>query len=684
MTINAKNVVQKMAVQKIKDGVKQELSEIPLSPPDELNQLIKDLPNAPDQILKDKINLDALGDKLNLGPFKLAGTSADIKLRANGTAIIHAQAELPIIVGSDGKGLRTDVTLLGDENGNIKLQGVSLSQRSGSTAFMFGLQLTGLLLSYDPEGGLTVKGQITFPASGGQGINIESFQLGPDGGFKSLDVDYLTGIGQGIPIGPGVFLTKLGGGLYNDDKAHYTAVRAGGAVSAIAPSAGGGCPTVGTSGDLNIQFRPAFEGHVHGDVNVVCIPIGGMNLDVYPDQGLLHLDMHWGLDLYLVSFGAQLVGNVQVDPNKWQIEYGMRVGFPFLKNPLTGTPHASALGVLSNKGAAICADVAGFDVGVGVHFSNGRPPITYPEFLANLRPFFSGCDRSNFSSFPLTASQAGGAKAIKLDGSYVTLAIDGAGGAPKVQLKSPSGKVYDYSATENADIIDDTMGAVIADEARTVVILKKPEKGTWTVTPVEGSPPIVRIQHASKLPKPKVTGKVTGKGQDKTLTYSVAPIKGQVVNFVEESDGGRRIVKTVKTGGKGKVTYVVAESASSKRELTAEVVQNDMPRDNIVIATYRASNPKVGKPKVKIKRRGSKAVVTWSSATLATRYYVDVTDGDGSRYTLAPKKRTVTIKGVAKGDKVVVSVRGVSAGGRKGPAGKATLKPPKPKKHKRT
>jgi hypothetical protein len=108
-----------------------------------------------------------------------------------------------------------------------------------------------------------------------------------------------------------------------------------------------------------------------------------------------------------------------------------------------------------------------------------------------------------------------------------------------------------------------------------------------------------------------------------------------------------------------------------------------MPRDNIVVATYRASNPKVGKPKVRIKRRGSKAIVTWSKATLATRYYVDVTDGEGSRYTLTPKKRTVTITRVAKKDKVAVSVRGVSAGGRKGAAGKATLKPPKPKKKRK-
>ena len=669
MTINAKQVVTQMAYQKVKDGVKQQVSNLDLSPPEGINQLVKDLPQSPGQLLKPSIDFDKLASNLNLGPFKLAGTSADIKLQANGTAVIHAQAELPIIVGSDGKGIRTDVTLLGDEDGNIKLQGVSLAQHKDSVALLFGLNLKGLLLTYDPTGGLTVKGQLTFPASGGQGIDLKSFQLDADGGFKSLDVDYLTGIGQGILIGPGVFLTKLGGGLYNDDKNHYTAIRAGGAVSAIAPSAGGGCPTVGTTGNLDIQFRPELEGHVTGDVSVVCIPIGGAQLDVYPERGDLHLGLHWQLDLHVIRMIAGLEGNVHVDPNMWQIEYFVGVKFPFLKNALTGVPSADAAGVLSNKGAAICADVLGFDVGVGVHFSGGHPPLTYPEFIANLKPFFAGCDRSEFASFPLHSAQAGGSQQIKLDGSYVTLGIDGAGGAPKVQLKSPSGKVYDYSTTTDANIIDDTMGTVLADEAKTVVILKKPEKGTWTVTPVAGSPAIVRISHASKLPKAKVTGKVTGKGQDKTLTYNVTPLKGQVVNFVEESDGGHRIVKTVKTGGKGKVNYVVAESASTKRQLTAEVIQNDMPRDNIVIASYRAANPKVGKPKVKIKRRGTKAIVTWSSATLAKRYYVTVTDGKGSHYTLAPKKRTVTITHVAKTDKVVISVQGDQRRRQEGPDG---------------
>ena len=692
MTINTKSATTEMAVQKIKDGVTQEANDLPLAPAQEFNKLISDLPTAPPQNLIDGIDVDTLRESLkgklknalDLGPFKLVGDGADIQLQPNGTALIHAQAELPIITSADGSGLKTAVTLVGDTNGNIKLQGVSIDQKKGSVAFLLGLQLEGLHLEYNTEGGLTARGEITFPASGGAGIDLRDFQLGPDGEFRALDIAYVSGVGTGIPIGPGIFLVKLGGGLYNDNSKNYTAIRAGGAVSALAPSVGGGCPTVGTEGDLTIQFRPQFEAHVVGKVSVVCIPLFSVMLDAYPERGAIHLGMHWGLDLHIVRFGASLVGNVQANPNMWQIEFHMEAAFPILHTFILGTPSIGADGLLSNKGAAVCAHLFGLSVGAGVHFPNGRPPLSYSELVDNFKFLLGGCDVGKYASFPLEGAQAGGVKTIKLDGSTVYLSIDGAGAAPKVQLKSPSGKVYDYSAANDALKIDDTLGVNLADEDRTVVALKKPEKGTWTVTPVGDSAPIVRIQHAGEVPQPKISGKVTGKGQNRTLTYNVTPLNGQVVNFIEESNGGHRIIKTIKTGGKGKVNYVVAESAGSKRELTAEVLQNDMPRDNIVLATYRTGNPKVGRPKVKIKRRGKTAMVTWGSATLAAKYYVTVTDGKGAHYTLMPKgkKRTVTVKGVAKTDSVIVSVRGVSAGGKKGPSGKATLKAPRKKKRR--
>jgi hypothetical protein len=686
LVVNAKNAVTKMAVQKLKDGVKETVGDIPLSPKEGINQLLSDTPGAPLQTLKENINLDQLrqsfGDKLDMGPFKLAGTSAKIKLQSNGTALIEAEAELVGLENSPGNLLRTKVTLLGDLDGNLQLQGVKLEQKKDTVAFLLGIRLQKLFLEYNPTGGLTVRGQLTFDWAGGQGIDIRNFSLGPDGEFRALDVDYLAGVGTGIMIAPGVFLTKLGGGLYTEPE---TAIRAGAAVSAIAPSAGGGCPTVGTEGDVTVKWKPQpFLVHVVGRVGVVCIPIGKLELKASTD-GVVEIKGDWGVDLKVIKMNAVLDGYVQTDPNLWQIGYGVRGELPFLSTFLK-TAAVSINGVLSNRGLAACANFLGIDAGIGVHFSNGRPPFTYTEFLANLRPFFLGCGLEDFASLPLRAAQSpGGPRSFDVKESEPTmLSIEGPGDAPKVRLRSPDGKVLDFSDAVGGKQAENTLGVILDDEDRTAVLMPKPAKGTWTVEPVEGSAPVVAVRMAGIAPKPSVKGRVTGKGSTRTLTYDIKNIKDQVVNFIEEAEGGHKVVKTVRGGGTGKVTYTVDETRSTVRELKAMVVHNDMPRAEIVIARYRAPNPKVGKPKVRIRRRGSRAVVTWGRAALARDYLVTVMTGTGERYSVQPKrgKRTVTLAGIGKKGAVSVSVRAVSDGGRQGPAGKAKLSKPKKKKRK--
>ena len=617
-----------------------------------------------------------------MGPFKLAGKNAKIKLRPDGTATITAQAEFVGLENADGSLLRTEVTLLADTSGKIQLQGVKLEQKKDTVATLFGMELQKLFLEYNPEGGLTVRGQITFSAAGGQGIDIRNFSLGPKGQFRSLDVDYLAGAGTGIMIGPGVFLTKLGGGLYTEP---YKEIRAGAAVSAIAPSAGGGCPTVGTEGDVTVRWDPKpFFVHVVGRVGVVCIPIGSLELSAWAD-GKISIRGSWGLDLKVIKMNAVLDGNIQTDPNLWQIGFGVRGELPFLSTFLK-TASVSINGVLSNKGLAACGNFLGISAGLGVHFSNGRPPLTYTEFLTRIRPFFLGCGLEDFASLPLRAAQApGGPKTFDIKDSDPTmLSIEGAGATPKVRLKSPDGKVLDFSDADGGKQVDKTLGVILGDEDRTAVLMPKPAKGTWTVESVEGSAPVVAVRMAGIAPNPSIRGRVTGSGSTRTLTYSVKNIKDQVVNFVEEAEGGHKVIKTVRGGGNGKVTYTVDEAQSQSRVLKAMVIQNDMPRADIVIARYRAANPKVGRPRVTIKRRGTKAIVTWGKATLAKNYLVSVTTGDGERFSPMPKKgkRTITLTGIAKTETVSVKVVGVSKSGRRGPAGKGKLSKPRKKRTK--
>jgi hypothetical protein len=107
------------------------------------------------------------------------------------------------------------------------------------------------------------------------------------------------------------------------------------------------------------------------------------------------------------------------------------------------------------------------------------------------------------------------------------------------------------------------------------------------------------------------------------------------------------------------------------------------PVAEAAIFAHSAPNPAVGKPTgIKIKRKGGKATITWKSAALAKAYEVSVATGDGGRGIYFPKgkRRQVVVPGVAADEQVAVVITGVSSAGNKGPAGRATLKPPKAKK----
>jgi hypothetical protein len=93
------------------------------------------------------------------------------------------------------------------------------------------------------------------------------------------------------------------------------------------------------------------------------------------------------------------------------------------------------------------------------------------------------------------------------------------------------------------------------------------------------------------------------------------------------------------------------------------------------VATYKAKSPAVGKPRVRVRRRGSNAIVTWSRASLGNRYDVFLVYGSGDRKLVQPrgKTRRVLARGVRKGEGLVVTVQAISKAGRRGRTGRARL-----------
>ncbi len=683
-----------------------------------------------DRVLAEGINFTQekfkpLIEKVNktLGPFRLTGSDVKVTANDDGTATIHAVAELPFLstegfgqgeaqtrvpppcpggrepkqgedcateakrsaIELDNQSKKkkpgVEVKLLGDLNGKLVLQGLTLNV---PTAYLFGLRVRGLFLSYD-NGELFAKGQLIFDAIGGDGIDIKGFRVDNEGTFKELNVSYLAGAGKGIPVFPGVFITKIGGGF----KAPMPLELNGdAAISMLAPSAGGGCPTLGIDGGLNIHFAPRPMGmKVVGNVGVLCIPFRKMSFEAW-ESGVVKISDELDYNIPAIARLRTLVaGDMQTDPNKWQISARGSAEFPIL--PI---PDVTLKAVLSNLGLAGCGSITidlvvdeiTIGAGVGVRFPGGGLPPSFDSLTRAFRAFI-GCDLGAYTPLRAlrvgpTAQTAQALQTFKLDGDGVSMSFEGAGEAPRVKLTSPSGKVYDYTTFDQAGYVDDSMGSYLPTEDRTVVIMPRPEKGMWQLETAPGMPEVARIQVASILPKPEVKAKVTGKGTTRTLIYDVKKIPGQSVAFAEGSLGGRRNIITVKDGGKGRVKYTVAESAGNARRIEAEVSQDGLPRQELVLARYSAPQPVAGRPRVRVRRLGTKAVVTWSKVPTVARYDVQVIRPDGARSLFTPAKRRVVIRGVGRREGLVARVTGITDGARPGRTGIGRLKPIKRKR----
>lgn len=647
------------------------LGGIPIGDPGRLATDLTDSAKAAIAPTLRQANLDALRKdllkKLDLGPFKLAG-DANLRMADDGTAFIDAQAELkgPFKAGSGP--IRTKVTVRATREGRLSLEGVHLEVPK---ALLGAVSVSGLKLDYD-GGGLSIQGKLLFPPVN-DGVAINRFRVDGGGNFKELDVSYLAGAGQGINIGPGIFLVKLGGGLSMDPDE----IRARAGIS-MGPSAGGGCPTAGLDADMNVHFGPGpFFVQARSEVQLLCIPVGNANF--YADStGLADIDANVAMDLGLIYFDARLHGGIKL-PN-WQLDARGKGG---IRHLLKGEVKA----LLGNLGIAACGRVEVFPEtpftdsvtiagGAGVRFSGGRPPLSYPELIGNLR-VFDGCNLSRWSPFGrdvrAVTAQAGGERAFTLGQNapkVLALQLTGAGGAPRVTVTTPKGEVLDATGLgEDLTTSPQLSGLTDPGHDRTVLFLRG-APGTWKVTPADGSPGIADLERATLLPAVRVRGGVGGAGASRVLRWDVAKVPGQVVRFVETSDRGRRPIATVKGGGKGSARFVTSEGRGTARTITADVEQDGLPRDRVVVARFRAPAPAAAKPKVALRRRGSTVTATWPAAVFAARYEAEVRTGRGRRFLATPSaaKRTLKVGGIAQGEAVEVRLRGVTAGGRRGPA----------------
>src|SRR3954453_5909032 len=128
----------------------------------------------------------------------------------------------------------------------------------------------------------------------------------------------------------------------------------------------------------------------------------------------------------------------------------------------------------------------------------------------------------------------------------------------------------------------------------------------------------------------------------------------------------------------GAVHFRPATGPAGTRRIVALVEQDGMPRTTLTVGSYSAPGPhKRGKPRsLKVKRSGTRLVVSWRPHPAGFRHavYLRLSDGRRLLQVLAARKRSLTVSGV--GDKVgaKVMVRGLTAANGKGPVAQASIK----------
>jgi hypothetical protein len=584
--------------------------------------------------------------------------SADIKLVRGGVEIpLHIG--LPKVFGE----VTGDVTIRADNLSGIHLREI---HAKANLATIGPLTFSKMSFDYDPDedkwgGGATLALPPKPP-----GPVLES-QIG----FFHGDLDYvrnsLTFPGDGIPMDPtnSVYLTQIRFSL----ETHPDLKLSGGVTFNAGPKFGG-YRIATINGDLTFIFpdgQPATL-RADGTVELMQVRVGSAFLQ-YRTDGLVTFGGDVGLDVADVVSVHGTIGGYILLPDHFSIEGGVRICAGDLGC-------AKGTVVVSTKGFAACVKLGPVHAGVGYKWG----PTTFtPAWISNLELMKSGCSVGKYRDTTVKASQAGGARTVDLDAGlpFAVFHTYGATAPPHVLLTSPSGKRIDVSATQPRQ------GAVtvlhVPSQKETIAVVQKPEAGSWKIEAAPDSSPIASAGSNDGLPEPQVRAKVSGSGHKRFLSYEIKPLPGQKVQFEERGKLGQAGQSLgYAHGNKGKLRFAPATGPKGRRDIVAIVESYDTPRDQLKVASYAApANERPAKPKgLKVKRKGTKLLVSWTRVARAARYRLLVKLSDGRVLLQLPtsKARSAAVADVGKKVKATVTLRAEFADGTAGPTASYKLR----------
>ena len=633
--------------------------------------------------------LGQFGEKLykpDLLGFPLKG-DIDLKLAPPDGLRIPISLELPKELGN----VRGSAELLLDNDRGLSLDSLDFA---ADDVPLGPATMKKLQVQYRATGGTTVGSCLVPPSSGAQAQPNEwagvfelqlpppktgpgvcgSIRFGQPEGFREatfrVDIPF-----PGIVLFPGLSLTSLGGGLRLSPKPARVDGRFKIEVAGAAPDVS----AAQMVGALSVTLANPLVIQGTGTFTAAGLDIGTGQVTVTTD-GYANLSLNSGPQFGPITVETKINGFVDGPHRAYSLNGKGRICVDLP----AGLPPACFDGseaTISTKGVAACLPVIRPPIaipfppftiypprGAGIHWSDGKVHVWPVSCYASeyVVPDQRAAAVENAASTDAGADLAGSAGA--------NFQVTGDGGVPAVDLIDPSGAVvkpdvYYPDATSNSLYL----GVVT------------PAPGRWTVRAQPGSPLIAALAVARDMAAPKVArARVTGRGAKRTLSYTATLGAGQSVTFVEQGRAGSRVIGTA-SAGSHRLGFVPGAGPGGRRQIIAQLTQDDLVQQEIPVASYVAPPPPaLGRTgALRIRRAGASVVVTWKPGAnaAAQRLQVTVPAGPSVTRVLGARAHRLVVAGV-EGRRVTASVTPIARSGRAGAATKTTLAPapaPKPK-----
>jgi hypothetical protein len=514
-----------------------------------------------------------------------------------------------------------------------------------------GLRLEDVALKWRAGGTWSGDAKIVLPFA-------NDFTLEAGMGIKDGEFDYARGgvLRINKPIGSGVYLQSI------QAEVHRSPLSIQGTVGVSAGPAVKGKTAVAVTGGLKAVLDDPFVIEVNGSLRIADLFDLGNAFVRYSSTGLFEFGGEIGWDFWRLDFDGSVRGwvdGLDAFNVEGSVEAELEVWGP--------NPSGDAKVLVSSKGLAGCIGTFGYHVGAGATWDF--------DFDA-----FTGCDLKPYreerpKQRRLRAAAELSRTTLPRGLTSAAWEVTGQGMPPNVTLTGPGGETVTVTR-ELPAVQNDRFHAHLLDDGTAFVLVKRPAAGVWTLSD-DGSVPITRVREARGLPRPSARAAVRGRGRSRVLSWSLAPVDGQRVQFVEAGKDVRSVI-TSTSSRRGSVRFRPADGRAGKRRIVALVEQDGQPRTTLTAGSYRAPGPpRPGKPRqLRIRRSGSRLVVGWRPSPAGFRHAVHLTLSDGRQLVrfVPARRRSVTIKGIARSLGARARVYALSDANARGPGASVSIR----------